>query len=56
MRWVVKERRCYIETTVIDAVDEDAARRLEGEIVESDEGDSWADAIESVEHDQAGEA
>lgn len=49
MRFKVIERRSYDATYIIDADDERAARRLEGEIVSEDHSDCWGDEVLSVE-------
>lgn len=53
MRFKVIERRCYDATYIIEAEDERAARRLEGEIVDEQHSDCWGDEVLSV--DEIGE-
>jgi hypothetical protein len=48
-RFRVKERRAYRVTYLIDAENEEAAGRLDGELIQEAADDSWADEVLSVE-------
>lgn len=44
----VTERRCYDETTIIDAIDHEHAQQFQGEILEQFQTDSWSDELVMV--------
>lgn len=48
-RFKVVEKRAYKEGFLIDAVDEEAAKRLDGEVVADASTDSWADELLELE-------
>jgi hypothetical protein len=49
-RYYVKERRCYNAEYLVDAVDEEAASHLRGDIVaeEANEWNSWGEELLEV--------
>lgn len=48
-KFIVQEKRCFIWSVLIDAADEDAAGRFEGDILEEAEGAGWGEDFISVE-------
>lgn len=41
----VTERRCYDETTIIDAIDHEHAQQFQGEILEVFQTESWGEEL-----------
>ncbi len=48
-RYLVTERRAYKSAMLIDAEDEEAAEKGDGDIIDTSDTDSWADELLSVE-------
>lgn len=48
-RFRIVEERCFKSGILIDAVDEDAAQRGDGDIIETAETDSWGFRLLEVE-------